>query len=147
MRATIGRCFDLNNHKDGSPGKLKDRTFRAVFEFPVVKKKPNATNHKPSRLYRNPVYLAGDWQNALGNGDCFSPADLACKLGVSRARVTQVLRLLRLTPEVLKAIAALGNPLPSPIVTERRLQPVVNLPQEEQRRRVGTILVGCNRKS
>jgi hypothetical protein len=147
MRATIGRCFDLNNHKDGSPGKLKDRTFRAVFEFPVAKKKPNATNHKPSRLYRNPVYLAGDWQKALGNGDCFSPADLARKLGISRAYVTQMLWLLRLTPEVLKAIAALGNPLPSPIMTERRLQPVVNLPQEEQRRRVGAILVGCNRKS
>jgi hypothetical protein len=51
-----------------------------------------------------------------------------------------VLRLLRLAPEVLKAIAALGDPLPSPIVTERRLRPLVNLPQEEQRRRVDALL-------
>ncbi|MGQ9494542.1 MAG: hypothetical protein ACUVR2_12435 [Anaerolineae bacterium] len=57
--------------------------------------------------------------------DCSCPADLARKLGVSPARVTQVLRLLNLAPEVLKAIAALGDPLPSPIVTVRRLLPIV----------------------
>ncbi len=53
------------------------------------------------------------------------PADLARKLGVSRARGTQVLRLLNLAPEVLRVIAALGDPLP--IVTERRLRPIVHL--------------------
>jgi hypothetical protein len=126
----------------GSPGKLKDRTFRAVFEFPVVKKKPKAIGYKPSRLYRNPIILAQGWQKALENGDCSSPADLAGKLGVSRARVTQVLRLLNLAPEVLKAVAALGDPLSSPVVTERRLRSIVNLPPEEQRRRVDEILAG-----
>ncbi len=123
----------------GSPSKLKHRTFRAVFEFPAVKKESKGTKHRPSRLYRNPVYLAQEWQKALSNGDSSRPADLARKLGVSRARVTQVLRLLNLAPEVLKAIAALGDPLPSPIVTERRLRPIVNLPADEQRRRVGII--------
>ncbi|GAB4326156.1 MAG: hypothetical protein Kow0059_22530 [Candidatus Sumerlaeia bacterium] len=78
----------------------------------------------------------------MGNGNCSSPADLARKLGVSRARVTQVLRLLRLAPEVLKRIAALGDPLPSPIVTERRLWPIVNLPAVEQRQRGEAILAG-----
>jgi len=56
-----------------------------------------------------------------------------------RARVTQVLRLLKLSLEVLKAITALGDSLPSPIVTERRLRPIVNLPEEEQKRRVNII--------
>ena len=113
-----------------------------MFEFHAIKSQPKSTNHKVSRLLRNPVYLAQEWQNALGNGDCSSPADLASKLGVSRARITQVLRILSLTPEVLKAIADLGDPLPSPTVTERRLRPVVNLPPEEQRWRVKAILMG-----
>ncbi len=110
-----------------------------MFEFPAVKKESKGTRHRPSRIYRNPVYLAQEWQKALSNGDCSCPADLARKLGVSRARVTQVLRLLKLSPEVLKAIAGLGDPLPSPIVTARRLRPIVNLPEEEQKRRVGII--------
>jgi hypothetical protein len=126
----------------GSPSKLKDRTFPAVFEFPAVKKKPTSAGHKPSRLYRNPVYLAQEWQKALENGDYSSPADLARKLGVSYARVNQVVRLFNLAPEVLKAIAALGDPLPRPIVTERRLRSIVNLPPEEQRQRVAAILTG-----
>lgn len=113
-----------------------------VFEFPVVKKEPKSTSHKSSRLYPNPVYQAQEWQEALDNGDCSSSADLARKLGISRVRVTQVLCLLRLTPEVLKAIVALGDPLPSPIVTERKLRPTVNLPAEEQKQRVEAILVG-----
>lgn len=54
--------------------------------------------------------------------------------------VSPRLRLLKLAPEVLKAIAALGDPLPSPIVTERRLQPIVNLPAKEESRRVEPIL-------
>ncbi|MCG6534892.1 MAG: hypothetical protein L7F78_09415 [Syntrophales bacterium LBB04] len=99
-------------------------------------------NHKLSRLSRNPIYLAQEWQKALITGYYSSPADLARKLGVSRARVTQVLWLLNLTPEVLKTIAALGDPLSSPIVTERRLRPIVNLPPEEQIRRVVAILAG-----
>lgn len=71
-------------------------------------------------------------------GDCSSPADLARKLGVSRARVAQVMQVLRLDPEVLKAIVTLGDPLPTPLLTERRLRPLV--PPEEQRRRVEAIL-------
>ncbi|MGQ9628669.1 MAG: hypothetical protein ACUVV0_17415 [Anaerolineae bacterium] len=113
-----------------------------MFEFPAAKKESKGTKHRPSRFYRNPVYLAQEWQEALLNGDGSCPADLARKLGVSRARVTQMLRLLNLAPEVLKAIAALGDPLPSPIVTERRLRPIVNLPAEEQKRKAKTLLGG-----
>ena len=115
-----------------------------MFEFHAIKKEPKPTGHKGPRLYRNPIILAQRWQKAIENGDCSSPADLARNLGVSRPRVTQVLRLLSLTPEVLKVIAILGDPLPSAIVTERRLRPIVNLPSEEQRLRVETILVGIH---
>lgn len=64
----------------------------------------------------------------LAEGECSSRADLARKLGV-----TQVLNLLKFTPEVTAAIAALGDPLPRPIISERMLRPLLRLPPEEQR--------------
>ncbi len=71
--------------------------------------------------------LAQEWQQILGTGSHASPAALARHLGVSRARVTQVLRLLSLSPEVQHALIALGDPLTSPCITERKLRPVVYL--------------------
>ncbi len=53
-------------------------------------------------------------------------------LGVTRARVTQVLALLELAPEVLDAIVALGDPLPRPIISERMLRSPLKLPAEQQ---------------
>ena len=50
------------------------------------------------------------------------------------ARVTQVLGLLDLAPEVVEALAALGDPLPKPIVTERGLRSLLNLSSKEQKR-------------
>lgn len=70
----------------------------------------------------------------LSVGECASRADLARKLGMTRARVTQVLGLLELTPEIVDALAALGDPLPKPIVTERGLRSLLDLPATEQKR-------------
>lgn len=86
-----------------------------VFELPNLKKKHKADKPKPKRLYRNPIALAQEWKKATEDRDCSSPVGLARKLRVSLARVTQVLRLLSLSPEVLKAIAALrATPYPPP---------------------------------
>lgn len=86
-----------------------------------------------SKQYRNPIALAREWQGMLATGECASRAELARRLGVSRPRVTQVLGLLDLAPDVLEALAALGDPLPRPIVTEHGLRSVLRWPPEEQR--------------
>ena len=70
----------------------------------------------------------------LAEGACASRADLACKLRVSRARVTQVLGLLDLAPEVAQATLALSDPLPRPIVSERMLRRLLSMPAGEQKR-------------
>ena len=59
---------------------------------------------------------------------------MARELRVTRARVSQVLRFLRLSPEVLEGIAVLGDPLLRPIVTEHKLRPIVELLPLEQKR-------------
>lgn len=87
-----------------------------------------------SKQHRNPIALAQDWQRALDDREYPWRAALARHLGVTRVRVTQVLRLLDLAPEVVHAIAALGDPLPRPIVSGRMLRPLLTLPAGEQQR-------------
>jgi hypothetical protein len=72
--------------------------------------------------YRNPVYLARQWQNDLAEGKYSSQADLSRKVGVSRARVTQILNLLKLPEEIIEKVCAMGDPLPKPIITEHGLR-------------------------
>jgi hypothetical protein len=83
----------------GSPSKLKDRTFRATFRLTAVEQTSTTKASKPVRLYRNPVTLAHEWNGMITNGECASLSALARRLGISRARVTQVLHLLKLTPQ------------------------------------------------
>jgi biotin operon repressor len=71
--------------------------------------------------YRNPIYLARQWQKDLAEGKYSSQADLSRKMGVSRARVTQILNLLKLPEAIIEKVCAMGDPLPKPIVTEHNL--------------------------
>ena len=119
-----------------SPNKSIGRTFRAVFVLPPNLRGEKAVKCKPSRTYRNPVFLAWEWKEALETGKYPSQTARARELGVSRVRVTQILRLLRLAPEVLEKIAGLGDPLTARTVTERKLRPLVNLPEGEQKKRI-----------
>jgi len=91
-----------------------------------------------AKLRRNPIALAREWEALLANGTFASRADLARELGVSRARVTQILNLLNLTPLVLEAVAVLGDQLPSGLVSEHRLRPLTSLPRQEQIRALET---------
>ena len=103
------------------------------------------TGHEPEVLrlknhYRNPIALAREWQASLSTGTYSSRAELARELGVSRARVTQVLGLCDLASEVGEEIAALGDPLPAPIISERALRPLVHLSVEKQKERIQKLL-------
>ena len=84
--------------------------------------------------------MAQGWRQRLDDGAGSSRADLARQLGVSRARVTQVLGLLDLAPEVVDAIAALGDPFSQPIVTERLLRPFRKLTPADQKRRLAGLV-------
>ena len=84
-----------------------------------------------------------EWRKALDSGKYASQNALARKLGISRVRVTQVLNLLRLSASTIDQFASLGDPLPSPIITERKLRPLVQLPEEVKERRIDQLL---NRK-
>lgn len=120
----------------GSLNRIEVRTFRAVFRMPNLGgRKPKAK--KVSRQYRNPVFLAREWQALLDSGSCLSKAELAKELGVSRPRVCQVLGILKLHSDVLEMIGSLGDPMPKRIITERRLRALIHLPPREQKKCLG----------
>ena len=91
-------------------------------------------------MYRNPMFLAQEWHRLLDCGTFGSRASLARQLGVSRAYVTQVLRLLKLSPEVHQRLLSLGDPTDGLIVGVHTLKSLTRLPAEEQMARVQQLM-------
>ena len=127
-------------HLSGSPGCNIGRTFRAQFRWFVTKMRTSTS--KTRKTHRNPVALALEWRKALDSGRYSSQADIARKKGVSRARVTQILNLLRLAPKVIGIVMDLGDPLPLPVVTERQLRQCIDLPAGKQVKEIINLLDG-----
>jgi len=69
----------------------------------------------------------------IDNGQVKNQSGLACKLGVSRVRIHQILNLLKLDSLIIQELEKLGDPLKAKIITERMLRPYVNKSQQEQK--------------
>jgi DNA-binding Xre family transcriptional regulator len=113
----------------GSPDCNIGRTFISTFYFPRKAIKANQIIH----IYRNPIYLAKEYKQMIDNGQAKNQSDLAQKLGISRARVTQILRLSKLNSLIVQELEKLGDPLESKIITERMLRPFVNKSTKKQK--------------
>jgi hypothetical protein len=111
LKADLTFSFRINlEHKiKSSPSPSIDRTFKAIFEMP---KTPNSQllTKICKHQYRNPIFLARQWQLDLAERKYSSRADLSRKLGVSRARVTQVLNLTQLPEDVIEKLYAMVIP-------------------------------------
>jgi hypothetical protein len=106
----------------GSPDCNTDRTFSYQFYFKTAVK----TSPISKKTYRNPIYLAKEYKEMIGSGKAKNQSELARIKGISRARVTQILNLLKLNPLIIQELGKLGDPLKSKIVTERMLRLYVN---------------------
>ncbi len=67
-----------------------------------------------------------EWRRQMEAGEVRNQADIARREGITRARVTQVLALLRLAPETQEQILTMSNTIRRPEITERRLRPIIN---------------------
>ena len=69
-----------------------------------------STPDEPERVYTSPPLEARRYVHILANdASLTNRADLAREMGVSRARVTQIMNLLRLNPEVQKRLLGLQD--------------------------------------
>ncbi|WP_136933002.1 hypothetical protein [Polyangium fumosum] len=88
------------------------------------------------------VALAAEFQNLLDTGDVRSRTELAERFELTRARVTQLLNLLSLAPEVIAFVRALPPGTPARQVTERGLRRLTSLPVAKQIARAKACLPG-----
>jgi len=77
--------------------------------------------NQTARIYRNLIYLAKEYNQMIDNGDVKNQAQLARLKGISRARVTQILRLLKLDSLIIQRLEKLGDPLKARTISERML--------------------------
>ena len=59
-------------------------------------------------------------------GQVKNQSDLAHKLGISRARVTQILNLLKLDRSIIDHLEQIGDPMNKKVISERGLRKTIN---------------------
>jgi len=67
-----------------------------------------------------------EFQEILSSKEVNSKKELARKLGLSRVRMTQIMNLLKLNPEIIQKIHSL-EPAVFSFFTERRLRPLTRI--------------------
>ena len=72
------------------------------------------------------------WRQELDSGAVATQADIARREGVTRARVTQVLMLLRLAPDIQESILSLSEHPKPPALSEVVLRPLVRIENPKQ---------------
>jgi hypothetical protein len=84
---------------------------------------PNANVPRVARL----LALAHHYQRLLDEGDVLNYADLARLTGVTRARVSQIMDLLILAPDIQEEILFLPGFKGRETITERHLRPIASM--------------------
>ncbi len=83
-----------------------------------------------------------EWKTLLESGKIASQAEIALHEGVTRARVTQIMGLLRLAPVIQEQILAMHDSSRRPQITERVLRPIgVITPYRDQLREFHKFLI------
>jgi len=103
------------------PVSLSRRTFRGPVLSIPLKLTARYRKPKPVKIFRNPLLYARELRDRMTT-EGINRAELARRLGVSRARVTQWLELLELPERVLREVEALGDHWQRQVVTERKLR-------------------------
>jgi len=78
--------------------------------------------HRPVTPAVETIVLAYQIEQAVRDGRARDYAEVAKQIGMTRARVCQIMRLLRLPPKLLEAL--LAEPMRFPNLTERQLRPI-----------------------
>jgi hypothetical protein len=102
---------------------------------------------KPAKLPKTPRVVellrkANEWKALLESGEVASQAEIALREGITRARVTQIMGMLRLAPEIREQILAMHDSSRRPQISERVLRPIgVITPYRDQLREFHQFLI------
>ena len=84
--------------------------------------------------------MANEWRAALDDGRYPSQSYIAKRYNVTRARVSQILALLRLTPPAQDLLKTAGDTVPARLINERKLRPIIDMMADEQREAVASLV-------
>lgn len=112
-------------------------------QTPPVSVPGDAAPRYPARVARQ-LALAWALQRRIHTGEFSNPADMARGLGFTRARVTQLLDLLLLAPDIQEEILFLECPPGHQPIHESDLRTVVRLPLWSDQRRAWAVLARAN---
>ena len=96
---------------------------RTIFWYDVTI--GNTTRNKSKKTFRNPIIQAKEMALEMELNDR-SKADLSREMGISRARVTQMLNLLKLPEEIIREVEEMGDHWERRLVTERMFRNTLN---------------------
>ena len=98
---------------------------RVVSAVPPRRAKPRPPPRTPRvvELLRKAI----EWQALLESGEATNQAEIARREGITHARVTQVMGMLRLAPEIQQHILSMPDMVRRPVITERALRPIARM--------------------
>ena len=102
-----------------------------VIDLDKARKRLRPKKLEPPAIVKR-LAQAEEWQRQIDTGGIKHRAEISNREGISRARVTQLMHLLKLHPEIRTFIHGLGSDVPRRYVTARRLRPLCSLRLEEQ---------------
>lgn len=129
--------------KNGNIGKITrlvpaQQVFRTV---PAPRGKPRPPKEPRTPRIVDLLRKAQEWSRMIDSGEISGQADIARREGLTRARVTQVLALLRLAPAIQRHILSLPKTDRRPVITERALRPIARLDDHEEQRAAFSMLL------
>ena len=141
-----GRFWQSRQVHSGSPNMTVGSIFSLTFQMPEKHPKPSPVKDPAINSYINPIRVALKWQKKQQENQFVRYADLARDFGVSRARVCQIMGLLRLPANDLQEIAALGENLKSNEFREYKLRALANQPADIQHEKISQLIYQYQQK-
>ena len=130
--------------ENGNIGTLTRRVpaNQVVSAVPPPRGKP-----KPPKVPRTPRVVeflrkALEWQALLESGEAKNQADIARREGISRVRVTQVMVMLRLSPEIQQHVLSMPDTIHRQAISERALRPIAQMEDITEQRARFQALIG-----
>ena len=105
-----------------------------VIDLDKARKRLRPKKLEPPTIVKR-LAQAEEWQRQIDAGEVKHRAEISHREGVSRARVTQIMHLLRLHPALLDYVRNLGPETPETperMVTERKVRALMRLDPEKQ---------------
>ena len=98
-----------------------DQTVRA---FPIGRGNSRSPRELKTPRVVDLLRKAIEWQALLESGKIANQTDIARREGITRARVAQVMGMLRLAPEILEQILSMPAAVRRPLISERMHRPI-----------------------